>query len=71
MQTQFEVGQHYIRRIPMPATRKLFGRAVIREVGRVREVSPNQVVMDVDGPLPGVEIFNPLSFGGWRQTYAN
>ena len=66
MQPQFEVGQHYIRRVPMPAPRKLFGRAVIREVGRVREISRDQVVMDVDGPLPGVEIFNPAHDLGWR-----
>lgn len=66
MQMQFEVGQRYIRRFPLPAPRKLFGRAIIREVGQVREVSPDQIIMDVDGPLPGIETFNPAHNNGWR-----
>lgn len=66
MQTQFEVGQRYIRRLPLPAPRTLFGRAIIREVGRVREASPGHVVMDIEGPLPGIETFNPSYDNGWR-----
>ena len=69
MQTQFEVGRRYIRRFPLPAPRKLFGRIIIREVGQVREVSADQVIMDVDGPLPGIEIFKPSNNKGWRLKH--
>ena len=66
MQPQFEIGQRYIRRRPLPAPRKLFGRAIIREVGHVREVSANSVTMDISGPMPGIETFNPAFDTGWR-----
>ena len=66
MQPRFEIGQRYIRRHPLPAPRKLFGRVIVREVGQVREASADHIVMDISGPLPGIETFNPAFDTGWR-----
>ena len=66
MQPQFEIGQRYIRRRPLPAPRKLFGRVIIREIGKVREATNDHVIMDITGPLPGTETFNPAYDFGWR-----
>lgn len=69
MQMQFEPGQTYIRRLPLPAPRLLNGRAIIKEIGRVREASSGLIVMDIDGPLPGRETFNPTIDTGWRLKH--
>ncbi len=69
--TAFIPGQIYLRRSQAPLGRYFRGRVFIKERGIVREASADRVVMDVFGPLPGVEIIGGYGHGaGWKPEKA-
>lgn len=64
---QFEPGHIYVRKSKAAPGKLYCDKVFIRETGCVREVRPGLVLMDVTGPFPGVETFNPAHETGWQR----